>query len=97
MTVLRERRPGWPVAEVADVDEVAAVLAGLRDRAVLVVVEGRPDPALVARVLAAEPKAVVVYAGPARTDDAGERTVHAFGGGRATAEAVARLVLGGDR
>ncbi|MGZ4469079.1 MAG: glycoside hydrolase family 3 protein [Nocardioidaceae bacterium] len=97
VTLLRERRPAWPVTEVADGDEAAAVLAGPRDRDVLVVVEGRPDPALVARVLAAEPKAVVVYAGLARPEDAGERTVHAFGGGRATAEAVARLVLGGDR
>lgn len=80
-----------------DVGDVGRLLGGRGHRDLLLVVDGRPDRAAdeaVRAVLAQHPDAVLVDAGPAGTTPAARRSVHAFGGGRATAEAVADLLLG---
>jgi hypothetical protein len=95
VSMLRDRRPGWPVTEVGDAD--GARVAASTDGGTLVVVEGRPDPlhgAVVAAVLETDPDAVVVYGGLPTPDDRGERTVHTHGTGAATATAVIDLLLG---
>jgi beta-N-acetylhexosaminidase len=97
VSVLGERRPDWPVREVRDADQARAAATGAAGE-VLVVVEGRPDPvhpAVVAAVLEEVPDAVVVYGGLPTPDDRGERTVHTYGTGCATALATARLLLEG--
>ncbi|HSE69589.1 MAG TPA: glycoside hydrolase family 3 N-terminal domain-containing protein [Nocardioidaceae bacterium] len=100
LTRLRQLRPEWEVAVVRDADQARAAVAGAGDRAVLLLAEGRPDAttrACLEQALAVRPDAVVVHGGPAGTSDHGERRVHTYGGGRATAEAVAGLVLEGAR
>ena len=95
VSVLGERRPDWPVREVRDADEVRAAMAAAAGE-VVVVVEGRPDPvhpAVVAAVLEEAPGAVVVYGGLPTSGDRGERTVHTYGTGSATAVATAELLL----
>jgi beta-N-acetylhexosaminidase len=90
--LLRER-PGWQVAEVADGDDAASRAAAATGQVVLVV-EGRSTPAgakVVDAVLTAAPGAVVVHQD--RGPDAA-RSVQTYGGGAATAHAVAEL-LGG--
>lgn len=95
VSLLGERRPDWPVREVHDPGQARAAVAGAAGE-VLVVVEGRPDPvhaAVVAAVLEQVPDAVMVYGGLPTPDDRGERTVHTYGTGRATAAAAADLLL----
>jgi beta-N-acetylhexosaminidase len=100
VSVLGERHPDWPVRRVRDADQARAAAAGAPGE-VLVVVEGRPDPAhpaVVAAVLGEVPDAVVVYGGLPTPDDRGERTVHTYGTGSATAVATADLLdTTGDR
>jgi beta-N-acetylhexosaminidase len=95
VAALVDRRPGWQVVEVDDA--AAAAEAVDESRPTLVVVEGRPDPRnaeVVRAVLRRRPDAVVVYGGLARPDDAGERTMHTYGAGAATALAAVELLLG---
>jgi beta-N-acetylhexosaminidase len=95
--VLHGRRPSLEIVEMHDVGDIGRLLGGRGHRDLLVVVDGRPDPATdeaVRAVLAQQPDAVLVHAGPAGTAPAARRSVHTFGGGRATAEAVADLLLG---
>jgi beta-N-acetylhexosaminidase len=95
--VLRQRRPSWEVVERYDVGAIGRLLGGRGNRDLLLVVDGRPDRATddaVRTVLAHDPDAVLVHAGPAGTAPPAERSVLTFGGGRAVAEAVADLLLG---
>jgi beta-N-acetylhexosaminidase len=96
-SVLRQRRPGWEVVEMYDVGDLGRLLGGRGDRDLLLVVDGRPDRATdeaVRAVLAQDPDAVLVHAGPAGTAPPAQRSVQTFGGGRAVADAVADLLLG---
>lgn len=100
VSVLTGRRPAWKVAEVVTGQDVGAVLDQADGGSLVIVVDGRLDAevaGLVRALLAGRPDAVVVYGGLAGTDDPGERTVHSFGGGRATAEAVAAAIVEEDR
>ncbi len=100
VSVLRRRRPGWRLLDVGSPDEAGRCVDQAPGRSVVLLVEGRPDPrtrAAVEAVLARRPDAVVVYGGVAGAADPGDRAIHTFGGGRATAEAVADLMLGGSK
>jgi beta-N-acetylhexosaminidase len=96
LPALRRLRPGWPAVEVTAPAEVAGLPADGGD--LLVVVERRVTPpvrACLDALLDRRPDAVLVYGGLPDPTDPGRRTVHTYGGGRASAEAVAALLTGG--
>lgn len=100
VSVLTARRPEWKVVEDVDAKEAASLTGRTNAGALVVVVDGRLDADLeraVGTLVARRGDAIVVYGALAGPDDPGRNTIHTFGGGRATAEAVADLMLAGDR
>lgn len=96
--VLLEHRPGTEVVAVSSAKDVAGLAEKWGRRPVLVVMGHRRDAGgdeALAATLSARPDAVVVYTGLATTDDPGSRVIHCFGGGRASAGAVADLLMEG--
>jgi beta-N-acetylhexosaminidase len=87
--------PGDPAGPAAQASNVP-----VQGRPLLVLVEGRLDDRgsrLLRALLVARPDAVIVYGALPQHDDPGANTVHTFGGGAASAQAVVELILGEDR
>ena len=100
VAALRRARPDWTHLQVGNPDDVVAVTDAAAGKELLVLVEKRmtaPLRASLDALLARWPRAVVVYRGLPDPSDPGTRTVHTQGGGRASAEAAADLLLEGQR
>ena len=97
VAALADRFPATDVVATGTLADASAAVGKAVGRPLLVLVGEHPDePTLRCRnaLLAARPDAIVVYTGVARPDDSGDRTVHTYGGGRATAQALAELLAG---